>query len=98
MSVRRAQLEVDAHEFSEWVSYFALDPFVEDRIDVAAARISATIAAALSGKAQKLQDFMPRWDMNVERQTPKHMWNVIQQFGALMQGNKSHGRHCKSGR
>lgn len=59
MSVRRAQREIDSAEFSEWQAIYALDPFGEQRADLRAGTISATIATALSRRRiYRPRDFM----------------------------------------
>jgi hypothetical protein len=65
MSVKRCQQEVDGVEFLEWLEYWRLEPFGEERADHRAGIISAVIANVNRGKhspAFRPADFMPRYD------------------------------------
>lgn len=65
MSVRRAMAEIDSAEFSEWMAYYRLDPQGEDRADLRAGIVAATVANAARGRksrAFKPKDFMPDFE------------------------------------
>lgn len=96
MSLRRAQQEIDSREFAEWVALYTLEPFGPERLDLAAARIAATVAAGASGKSQRLQDHMPDFGSAPMRQSKQQVRNAIQGWAMtheLMDGN-SNGRNC----
>lgn len=67
----------------EWFDYFALEPFGEERADLRAGIIAATMANAWRGKGSrtyKPQDFMPRFDRQPRVQNVKEMQNVFRQY------------------
>ena len=74
MSVRRAMAEIDSAEFSEWLAYYRLDPQGEDRADLRAGIVAATVANVSRGrgaKALKPKDFMPEFG---ESAKPAQTW------------------------
>lgn len=77
MSVRRAQVEIDAAEFAEWMAYYTMEPWGEDRSDLRAGIIASTIANTQRGKrtkAFKPSDFMPNFDRPRKcKQSPEEM-------------------------
>lgn len=77
MSVRRAQEEIDSAEFTEWMAYYQLEPFGEERADLRAAIIASTIANAFSKKRSKPQDFMPQFEREVVAKSPKQIENLF---------------------
>jgi len=65
MSVRRAQREISAREFSEWLAYGQIEPWGEQRADMRNALVCCILANAHRGKNQaafKVDDFMPEFD------------------------------------
>ena len=58
MSVKQAQREIDAREFAEWIAFFRLEPYGAEINDMQFASIKMMIAAAASGKKQKLSDHL----------------------------------------
>ena len=60
MSVRKAQKEINAAEFAEWVAYYSLDPFGEERADLRIAQLDAIIATVNAPKGRRFRpkDFM----------------------------------------
>lgn len=62
MSVARCQREVSSAEFAEWIAYYTVEPFGEQRADLRSAIIATVIANVNRGKGQrpfKTDDFMP---------------------------------------
>ena len=59
MSVRRAQAEIDAHEFAEWMAYMTLEPFGPNRDDLRAGTIAAVIANANRDSRKRSEPFAP---------------------------------------
>lgn len=58
---------MSAHEFAEWIAYYSLEPFGEERADLRAAIVACVIANANRDpkkrrRAFKLADFMPQFD------------------------------------
>lgn len=73
MSVRRAQQEIDAAEFSEWIAYHKLNPFTVKTTDNVLAIIASMIGNALRKKGSKTlrpDDFLPK-DRVVKREDAK---------------------------
>lgn len=55
---------------TEWIAYYQLEPFGEERADMRAAIIASTIANVNRSKGQKaykVEDFMPRFDRQEEQ-------------------------------
>ena len=59
MSVRRAQAEIDAHEFAEWMAYMTLEPFGPNRDDLRAGTIAAVIANVNRDSRKRSEPFSP---------------------------------------
>jgi hypothetical protein len=95
MSVRRAQREVDAREFAEWLAIENVAP--SDEADwVRAAMIACVIANANRGRNQRafrIEDFMPR-RRRKKPMTGRQMLNVFKQFAAAHNAaqDAKHGR------
>jgi hypothetical protein len=64
MTVAELEQRMTSREFSEWMAYFALEPFGEERADLRMG-ILASVMANLWGKRKghpwRPQDFMPRF-------------------------------------
>lgn len=81
---------------NEWRAYSEVEPFGEERADVRAAIIAATVANASRTKrgqrAFKIGDFMPEYGRKTARQTPEEMKAVLQQsVGAFHAARKNRG-------
>lgn len=64
MSVKRAQREIDAREFAEWMAYWSLEPWGEGRADLRAGIVASTMANLWRGQdspAYAPGDFMPHF-------------------------------------
>lgn len=66
-SVREAQERIDAHEFAEWLAYYALEPWGEERADLRAGIIASTVAngsrdAKKRPRPFRATEFMPQFD------------------------------------
>ena len=63
MTVRQLENSMSARELSEWMAYYAIEPFGEQRDDYRAGLIAATVAncagAGKKGKALQPTDFIP---------------------------------------
>lgn len=82
MSVKRCMQEVDAAEFVEWMLYFELEPFGEERADYRAAIIASTVANSQSVKRRFTpKDFMPKW----ERRSASRPQQTIDQQRAIFE-------------
>ena len=89
MSVRRAQAEISAAEFAEWMAYDRLDPIGESRGDWRAAMLATVFASAYRRKGSrpyKIEDFMP-----VFRKPKQRRMTADQLRDAVLSINKSAG-------
>jgi hypothetical protein len=74
--------EMPSYLLSEWVAYYQVEPFGEERADVRSAIVAATVANSNRGKDQKvmeIQDFMPKF----EAKEPQSVEEMIA-FAALL--------------
>jgi hypothetical protein len=72
MTVGELLERIDSRELSEWQIYFDMEPFGEERADLRAGIVAATIAnvnrdAKRRKKPFRPQDFMPSFGKRVER-------------------------------
>ena len=61
--------EIDSAEFSEWMAYYRMDPRGEERADLRAGIVAATVANAARGRKSrtfKPKDFMPDFEKAAE--------------------------------
>lgn len=99
MSVRRAQSEITAREFAEWIALEHLEPTGPERDDMRIGMLAAIVGEALGGKgsgAKVFRHFMRAFDFdgqgNVQRpqQTDDEMeavcMGIIAQGGAMANG------------
>ena len=56
-----AQARINSREFAEWMAYYQIEPFGQDRGDASAAIVAHTIAACNGVKNTTPADFMPRF-------------------------------------
>jgi hypothetical protein len=57
--------EISSAQYSEWMAFYRLEPYGEERADLRAGIIASTIANANRGKNQKVfkpSDFIARFD------------------------------------
>jgi hypothetical protein len=61
MTVREMLDRISSLELAEWMIYYGIDPFGNERQDLQAGIIAATVANANAGKGKAFQpiDFMP---------------------------------------
>jgi hypothetical protein len=83
--------EIDSAEFSEWLAFYQVDPFGEERADLRAGINSAVIANIHRGggiKAFTAADFMPQFDRQEVTQTPEQMMAVMLAVDAAQQARR----------
>ena len=77
MTVRELKRRVDAREMIDWMAYWNMNPWGEDRADLRAGIIAATTANVWAGKGRqaKPSDYMPKFgqDDNEAKQEPSDM-------------------------
>lgn len=93
-----AQLERDmtAAEFMEWCAYYTIEPWGEERADLRAAIVAATVANGNRGKKQKpykVEDFMPKFgpDAGRKKMSDAQIENVFVAIAALAGGMRKRG-------
>ena len=78
--------EIPLSLFYEWMDYASRNPFGEERADLRAGIIAATIANANRGKGSKRfkpSDFMPQFKRRTaRRQTPDQMKQILKTYAA----------------
>lgn len=80
-------------EFARWVEYFKLEPWGEERADLRAGIIAATIANVNrgGGKAATPQDFMPDFDPRPKVQSLEEQEAVMARAFANMREAQKRG-------
>lgn len=76
-------------EFAQWIAVDRLDPLGEDRGDMRAGIVAATIAnvhATKGGRVFTAKDFMPEFGRAVPQQTAEQMLAVKAKMRAFAQG------------
>lgn len=53
---------IDSRELSEWMAFYKLEPFGEDRADLRMAILAQVCASPYSKKPVKVEDFIPKFD------------------------------------
>jgi len=71
---------ISSTELAEWMAYYGLEPFGQDREALHAGIIAATVANASTGKGKTYQpsDFMPDFDR--KEQTADDMRAILNQM------------------
>lgn len=81
MSLRRCMAEIDSAEFAEWIAYYQVEPFGEERADLRAgigAAVVANVNRGAGAKAFSAVDFMPQFGgKRSDEQTPEQMMAVM---------------------
>lgn len=75
MTVRELLARIDSLELAEWMAFYGLSPFGDERQDLQAGIVACTIANANSSKGKAFQpiDFMPYAEDNNKEQTSNEM-------------------------
>lgn len=55
------QARMSSREFSEWMAYYSIAPFGEERADLRSAIVANMVAAAAGSKETKVDDYMPKF-------------------------------------
>lgn len=78
---------MSSREFVEWMAFYTLEPFGEERDDLRAAVVAKTIVDVntAKGRRAKLEDFMPHFDPPVE-QDVGDMLQVVEQMNVAFGG------------
>lgn len=78
-TVEHAQQIIGYRQFIEWMAFLDIDPHGEERADMRAGIVAATIANAHSKRRFTAGDFMPKFAKNAERKamTPDQIKGVF---------------------
>ena len=83
---------MSSREFAEWMAYYEIEPFGEERADWRAGMIAATIANIFRDtkkrrKPYKPQDFMPKLEEKRE-QTWQEQLQIVRMLNAAFGGKE----------
>lgn len=83
-------------EFVEWMAYYELEPFGQDRGDIGSAIVAATFANAFRGDHEPYTpaDFIPSFEklnsnsteQKVTKQSPEYMLSIVEMLNAAHGG------------
>jgi hypothetical protein len=78
---------VSSRELTEWMAYYEMEPFGEERADLRAGIIASTVANVnrAKGKAYKPQDFMPKFERRGQK-TWQEILTAVERMNALLGG------------
>lgn len=94
MTVAELSQRMDSRELSEWMAYFGIEPFGEERADLRAGIVASTIANVNRGKNTNPfapKDFMPNFGKPKE-QTPEQMKTVAKLITAMYEAKARKGQ------
>lgn len=79
--------EMPAYLLAEWVAYYSVEPFGEERADARNAITAATVynSHRRKGKAAKVEDYMPKFSQP-EKQSPDDMIQFAAMYTAALGG------------
>ncbi len=80
MTFKELLERMDSRELSEWMAYYNLEPFGEERADIRQGITSCVMANSFSNKKHKIDDFIPKFRQ--QRKEPKD-WETMK---AMLQG------------
>jgi len=95
MPVEYLLKNISARELTEWMVYYQLEPFGEERADLRAGIIGSTIANVNRGKGGKVftpQDFMPKFAR--PRQTWREQLKVVELLNTAFNGEDRRVRNA----
>lgn len=80
---------MSALEFSEWLAYYQLEPFGDERADLRMAILASLIANANRDKKKRKKafdpkDFIPQFGK--EAQTPEQQLTIVEMLNAMFGG------------
>lgn len=80
---------MSSHEFAEWMAYARLEPFGQDRFDIPAAIVAATVAnvhRSSDTNPYEIKDFLPNFEPQ-EPQTWKQQLSIVELLNAAFGGD-----------
>ena len=86
--------ELNAHQIAEWMAYATLEPFDHARQELGTAYGAANICAAITGKPQRVGDFMPKWSRGRKaKQDQGTMFKIFSSAAKAVRKARSRGKH-----
>ena len=80
---------ISSRELTEWMQYYELEPFGEERADLHAAIVAATVANSNRRKGKrafKPADFMPRFEKRDEPQSWEQQLAIVEALNSALGG------------
>lgn len=87
MTVKQLLHNISSQELTEWMVYYELEPFGEERADLRAGIISSTIANANRSKNSRVYkpvDFIPKFDK--PKQTWQEQLQIVEMLNIAFKG------------
>jgi hypothetical protein len=85
MTVAEMLSRISSLELTEWMAYYKMDPFGEERADMRSAMVCTVMANAWGKKKFKIEDFMPKFDKRP--MTPQQIKDFFKQL-TISRGGK----------
>ena len=94
MTVKELNQRMDSRELSEWMAYYRIEPFGEERADLRQAQTSAILANVhrSDGKAFEVKDFMFDSSPEIKRQDPNDMKTKLMLWAKIHNANEAKKR------
>lgn len=85
MTVNELLIRISSQELSEWLAYYELEPFGEERADLRMGILASVFANAnrdpKKGRAFKPQDFIPSFEGKAKKQqTPQEIYQAFRSW------------------
>ena len=85
MTVKELLSRIDSHELAEWLAYYEMCPWGEERADLRTGIVAATLVNVNGGRA-KPSDFLPAFGQTKPEQTPEEIRNMALKINAMFRG------------
>ena len=90
-TVLEAKARCTFSEFHQWVAYYEIEPFGEERADLRNAILAATVARIGGNKNAEVSDFMPTFTKQRKKQTTQEQANLFAAFAKAHNESMSRG-------
>ena len=87
---------INSRELTEWIAYWQIEPWGEERADYRSGMIASVIANVNRGKGgrrYKPQDFMPKFGLSKKQKPVKEMRNIFLQASSAFKRKQDYGQH-----
>ena len=94
MTVGELLARISSRELSEWIVYFEMEPFGEERADLRAGIVAATVANTARDTKRRVRPLEPKEFMPVfERERPRQSWQeqleIVRMLNAAAGGEEN---------